>query len=272
VRATRVALVVALASLFAACGGGGSNSTAATPTPSLNGEQTKSPAQILSDARTALTAVGSLSIDAAYTDSRGNISFRIDIDLAGKRAHMVGTEGGGQFEVLVVGGKVYLVADAAFYAATNQASLGDLVAGQWVIPPQSSGLVTGLLALVDRTNAADCILGQTHGALTLGGTGQAQGTIVATIVDAGDVAGSAPQTISVSLVGTPYPLQVKQSGAPQKTASGKAPSCSLANSTTTSGQATLHNFGISVVATPPANPIDLTLLGGGGPAPASPTP
>lgn len=268
-RRARRAAAATVVVLCAACGGGGSAS--ATPTPSLNGEQTKSPSEILGDAHAALAGVDSISIDASFTDPHGTTTFRADVDLAGRRAHLVGAEGGGHFETIIAGGKVYLLGDAAFYTATNQQSLGEIVAGQWVIPPQSSGLVTGLLALVDRSNMADCVLGQTHGTLTMGSESSVGGTVVVDVLDAGDVAGSAPETISVSLVGTAYPLQVRQTG-PAKSGGTAAPSCSLASASTTSGTASLHNVGVSVAVTPPANPIDLTLLGGGGPAPASPTP
>ena len=269
VRGARAALAGVAAVIACGCGGGNSSSSA-TPTPSLNGEQGKTPSQVLDDAHTALAAVSSVSIDASYTSSAGTITFRADVDLANKRAHLIGSEGAGKFEVIVTDSKVYLLGDKAFYAATGQAALGDLVDGQWVVPP-AGGLVTGLLALVDRSNFADCVLGQTHGTLTIGGTDTVSGTIVLNVVDAGDVDGSAPQTISVSLVGTAYPVQVRQTGA-YKGGVAKAPSCSLASSSTTRGQATIHHVGVNVQVSAPANPIDLSLLGGGGPTPAPPAP
>jgi len=238
----------------------------------LNGEETKSPSQALKDARAKLQVVKSVHLETAFTVAKGATTFAADLDLEHRAAHLVGTQLGGHFENIVSAGKVYLKGDATFWKAIGQDSLGQLFGGQWVIPPPSSPLVIGLLALVDRANFPDCVLGQVHGTVTSGGVVDVGGRPGLAINDPGDTPGSAPSTVTINLVGAAYPVNVKQKGG-VKAGGPKSPSCSLAGAGVTSGNVALSSFDKSPMITAPANAIDLALLGGGGPAPvATPTP
>lgn len=256
---SRRLLVPLLAVALGACGGG---STTASTTPSLNGIQNKLPQQALKASRDALTSVKSVHLDADFTDDKGAINFAADVDLDHRVAHLLGTERGGHFETVVSGARVYLNGDGTFFKAIGQDSLGQLFSGRWVLPPTSSPLATGLLALVDRINFPDCVLAPTHGTLRVGGLGNVGGVTALAVNDAGDAPGSAPSSVSISAVSTPFPVRIQQTGG-TRSGGPSAPPCSLAGSSVTKGTVALSQFNAAVAISVPSNAVDLSLLGGG---------
>ena len=255
-RAAVLLAAVALLTL-AACGG---PAPTALPTPPLNGEQLKQPSQIYQDARTAFSGVHSLRMDVDLVSPQGEARFTLDVDTTQHVAHLTGSDGGGHFEMSLVGGVVYLDADTGFYNQIGQSDLGQL-AGQWVIPPGSYPLVIAVQQYADAKQLPGCLFGGATGTLAAGGTTSVLGEPAIVVHDSGDKPGTTPTDVAVSLVGTPYPVLVTILGPQQAGAQPSA--CALAGSQVTHGSAQLSRFNLGVTVTPPPNPVDIRVLGGG---------
>lgn len=241
--------------LLSACGGG----TSATPATSLNGEQSKSAQQILNDAHYSLQVADRIKIDVNYSYSGGSVNFVAQLDLDNGSVHMVGNGYGGHYEAVRADGRVYLMGDAKFYESTNHPEL-ESFAGQWIVTPAGSQLDSGVSSLVDRGNFADCMLGQTHGTLTVTGQTVVNGQAVIGVRDAGDAQGSAPETIYVSLSNAPYPIALRQTG-PASDSAVQNLACQLGGSSARSGSIDFSDFNKPFGVSVPAGAVDVSFLG-----------
>ncbi len=120
-----VALVV-LGIVLVAGGGSGKTSVA------LNGEETKTPQQVLDDARVNLRTTSGVHAAGNVTSDGQNI--RLDLDFAGNAVKGVLTIGGNDVQIIKIGDEVYLKGDRDFYlsVANGDESAVDAIGTKWL--------------------------------------------------------------------------------------------------------------------------------------------
>jgi hypothetical protein len=216
------ALIVLLAAL-AGCGGS-----------SGNGIADKSPAAILAASKVAADSASSVHVSGSLVS--GGTPVTLDIDLiAGKGGRGQLSQNGLSFELIEVGGTVYIKGSSAFYSHIGGKTAAQLLGGKWLKAPSSSadfasiGQLTNLHQLVDQSLVA-------HGSLTKGATTTIGGQKVVGLTDK-----SKGGTLYVAATGKPYPVQISREG------SG-------------SGTITFGRWNESVKLAAPANAIDLSQL------------
>jgi hypothetical protein len=224
----------------AGCGGSGSASTSSTPTVALNGENLKTPAQILADVRAA--AATATSVHVTGTVPQGSSPIVLDLNVANNQTATGSMQISGQpINIIRIGTTVYFKAPAAFYTAQGASAAGaQLLGGRWVKVPASmatSSSYAGFFALTDLHKLTGSLLSPT-GAVTNAGEGTVQGTKVVYLAD------GTKGKLAVSLQGKPYPLQVTPS-------------------TGSSGQVTFTWDAPPATVTAPAGAVDLSALGAG---------
>jgi hypothetical protein len=123
--------IVAAAALVAGCTGANPG-PAATPTPTSNGEDAKSPDAIIADAIAALNAAKSVHAKGTVAVS----TLTLDIDLVYANTDLTGTvtDSGTTAQVIKVGSDVYIKAPTSLYATFVPADQQPLLAvldGKW---------------------------------------------------------------------------------------------------------------------------------------------
>jgi hypothetical protein len=227
-RASLLALVVA-AALLAGCGSGSSSSS--------NGEASKSPAQVLADAKTAASSASSTHV-AGDIDSAGT-KISLDLSMArGKGAKGSMSTNGSSFDLIRVGDTLYIHGSDAFWRQNGGPLAAQLLHGKWLKASGTSGKFSSLAAL---TNIG-LLLGKvnsTHGKLVNDGQVTYKGAQAVRIRDTSD-----NSTFYVAATGKPYPVAL---------VGGKA---------NQSGTITFGDWNKHVVLTAPSNAIDLSKIGG----------
>jgi hypothetical protein len=222
----------------AGCGGSGSTSTPSTATVALNGENLKTPAQILADVRAA-TATAT-SVHVAGTVPQGASPIVLDLNVSNSQTATGSMQINGQpIDVIRIGTTVYFKAPTAFYSAQGVSAAGaNLLGGRWVKVPASmatSSSYASFFALTDLHTLTGSLLAPT-GPVTTAGQGTVQGTKVIYLAD------GTKGKLAVSLQGKPYPLQVT----PAKGSSGQVS----------------FSWDAPVSVSAPAGAVDLSALGG----------
>ncbi|MEV0262691.1 hypothetical protein AB0I49_15260 [Streptomyces sp. NPDC050617] len=207
-RTRNAALVGAMcASLAAALAG-----CAEDPDAGTNGVGKLEAPAIAAKARTAAEGASAVHLTGNLV-SRGH-TYKLDMRLkknggSGKVASEAST-----FQLLRVGGDLYLKADAAFWShqkgqqdQKGGGSAADKLDAKYVKVPSGDPSYKELSGFTDKAVLLDGVLGL-HGKLSRGDHGSIAGT--RTIRVSGD--GGSGGTLDVSLKGTPYPLRLQRAG------------------------------------------------------------
>ena len=197
---------LALTVLLAGCGGS-SHSTAGTGyAPQPNGERSKFPDQIITDAIAAADSAKSVHISGSVINSGKPL--KLDLDLVtGKGGAGTVTLNGLTFQIVRIGSKAYFKADATFWRHFGGAALGAALSGRWIEASATSGDLASLTPITDVEQLFQSVLGS-HGPLEkAANTVAIGGQPTIGIIDSGQGA-----TVFIAADGEPYPLKLLQSG------------------------------------------------------------
>jgi hypothetical protein len=215
-------LSVAAAVGLVACGGGGAKD---------NGVASKSPAEILAAAQTAVQGAKSVHLSGSVLSSGQTVRLDLDI-LSGRGAKGEISESGLSFQLLSSGSTVYIKGSSAFLKHFAGNTAAQVFAGKWL-----KGSATGQLAAITQFTNLPALFGQLvagHGTLAKGATTTLGGQKAVSITDT-----QKHGTMYVATAGQPYPLQVGRSG-------------------NAGGSLTFDHYNESVSLTPPSGAIDIT--------------
>jgi hypothetical protein len=217
-------LALVLVAALAGCGGGSSG----------NGIAEKSPAEILASTKAAADAAKSVHVSGSLVT--GGTPITLDMNLvAGQGGRGQLSQSGLAFELIVVGGTVYIKGSSGFYEHIGGKAAAQLLEGKWLKAPTgnanfaSIGQLTNLRQLIDGTLAA-------HASLSKTGTSTVNGQKVVGVTDR-----SKGGTLYVAATGKPYPVQISRA------ASG-------------SGNITFDRWNEPITLSAPSNAIDITKL------------
>ncbi len=203
-----------------------------------NGEASKSPDQVLADAKNAL--FNARAVHVTGTMSQQGQAEQLDMHFQGQDAQGSVSVAGTAVQVVRSAGKVYLKAPAAFWAKTAGPAAGKL-ADKWLVvdAAQAGGASLTLQSLAASINATDSPLTPKTTTGSVGGTP----TVVVSQQDG--------SSLQVAATGTPYPLQI-------------------ANKGTGSGQITFTDYNKTMTITAPAGAVtpQQAAAAAGTPAPA----
>jgi hypothetical protein len=189
------ALLLAVA--LAACGGSSSSSG--------SGIADKSPAAILAATKVAADSAKSVHVSGSIVSGSTPITLDMQL-LAGKGGRGQLSQDGLSFELIEVGGTVYIKGSPAFYKHIGGGAAAQLLQGKWLKAPATSsnfaslGQLTNLRQLVDQTLSD-------HGTLSKSGTTTVKGQKVVGITGK-----SKGGTLYVAATGKPYPIEITKSG------------------------------------------------------------
>jgi hypothetical protein len=196
-------------------GGAGGGSAAS------NGEATKSPAQILSDAAAAIRSARGYAIHGEILQNGKAV--RLTVLAPGSTSlELAISSGSSGAEMLILPAGSYVRGNSAFWSSQPGAH-ASLLANHWVQVP--AGAVQSFSASLGRfapSTLARCLV-EGHGTLSIAGTTTIAGRPAIVIRDAGGVPGDSPGTLAVATTGPPYPLRVKNTG--PKRPGGKVDVC-----------------------------------------------
>ncbi len=230
VRASVLALVLA-AALLAGCGSGHGSSAKG------NGEATKSPAQVLADAKAAASSAGFAHV-AGNIDSAGT-TINLDLSMArGKGAKGSMSVNGAGFDLLRIGDTIYIRGSDAFLKENGGALAAQLLHGKWLRASATKGRYRSLAALTSISSLLGKV-NSTHGKLVNDGQTTYHGAKVIRIRDASD-----NSKFYVAAAGKPYPVAL---------VGGKA---------NQSGTITFGDWNKHVALTAPSGAIAISKLGG----------
>jgi hypothetical protein len=201
---SRTALTIAplLALILVACvlaGCGGSSSS------SGNGVADKTPTEILAATKAATDTATSVHVAGSIVSDKSPITLDMSL-LAGKGGRGQLSENGLAFELIQVGGTVYIKGSSAFYKHIGGSAAAQLLEGKWLKAPSSDsnfaslGQLTDLRQLVDQTLA-------NHGSLKRSGTTTVNGQKVVGVTDT-----SKGGTLYIAATGKPYPIEISKDG------------------------------------------------------------
>jgi hypothetical protein len=243
--------------LLAGCGAGAGPSAG-------GGEESRTAAQIVDDARAAISQAHSFKITAKTTSKDGPSTLVLKSDGKGN-ATGSGTLSSATVQMIVKDGKVYIkgkeffasLAQAAGPATVNKvlAAIGE----KWVLFPGNS--FGDLASRLDSSSLADCL--QDHGTLTRGGTQDVNGVRAVVVHDKGDTPGDSPGDIYVAVDSPHYAVRFTSSGAktPGKpVAHGKCPAGADSTNSAASDSMVvdLSEFNAPVTVTAPTDVFDLS--------------
>jgi hypothetical protein len=172
---------------------------------STNRVESKSPTAIIAQAQKA--AEGASSVKVSGSVSSAGTQLTLDLQIAqGKGAKGTISEGPLSFELVRVGGSVYIKGSAAFYQHFAGSEAAKLLQGRWLQAPATSGEFATLGGLTDMHQLLGTVLGQ-HGSLVKGGTSTISGKKVVAVKDT-----SKGGVLYVATTGKPYPVQISKTG------------------------------------------------------------
>jgi hypothetical protein len=191
-------LLLALAAL-AGCGS----------TSSGNGVASKSPAEIVAAAKAAADGASSVHVTGSTVAAGAPITLDLRL-VAGQGGSGQLTENGLSFELIELGGTVYIKGSPAFYSHFAGSSAAQLLQGKWLKAPVSdssfAGLssLTGLRGLLDSVLSAALARPQT---LVKTGTTTVAGRAAVGVRDT-----SQSGTLYVATTGPAYPIEIAKHG------------------------------------------------------------
>ncbi len=251
-------MAAACLAVLAACGSTGSHHTASTSavSPGTSGEAGKPVGQILSDAAAALRSAHGYVMQGRLTQNGQSQQVRV---VAGRDSLELAMSGpSGALTAIVLPGGAYIRVNQAFLNShTGDHGIG---ANRWIqIPPTSAQALASQLGQFSPTVAARCLV-EGHGTLSRVGRTTVLGHPAVVIHDAGNIPGGAPGNLAVAASGTPYPLQVTETG--NKRAGGRVDVCNDGRAASSRGQFTFSQFGSPPPITAPSNAVHTGQQGG----------
>lgn len=228
-----VAVTLATTLLLSACGSGeGPSSTNAGG----NGEASKSPDQIVKDARAATGSATSVHITGKVSSGGQNI--QLDVVADHGRGGGTITENGMAFETVLDGKTVYLMADQATWTKAANASVAKLLAGKWIKTTTDNQDFRDFPSLLD---ISQLVSGFTpSGTLTKGKVTSVNGVAVVPVTDHESDGG----TMYVENEGTPYIV-------------------AISGPTASAGRINFTQYNTAKIPATPQGAIDLSQLEGG---------
>jgi hypothetical protein len=190
----RLALVLSVVAL-AGCGSSSAG----------NGVASKSPAEIVAQAKGAAATASSVYISGTIVSKGVPISLEMEL-LAGKGGRGRVAQNGLSFELVQVGGMIYLNGSAAFYRHIGGSAAAQVLRGRWLNAPAGTPEFAPISALTDLRKLMSSALAS-RGPLTSGGITTVHGQKVVAIDDVSQGA-----TVYVAATGKPYPLEVVNDG------------------------------------------------------------
>jgi hypothetical protein len=182
-----------LLTLVALAGCGGASS---------NGVASKSPSEILAASQSA--ASGAKSVHLAGSLVSGGTPLSLNLDLAaGKGARGEVAQRGLSFELIALGGEVYIYGSPAFYQHFGGNPALALFQGRWLKAPANSAEFASLRAVTEMRALMGALL-QSHGTLEPAGV-----AVIGRQKAVGIRDGSNGGTLYVATTGKPYPVAVK---------------------------------------------------------------
>jgi hypothetical protein len=226
VKSTVTGLLVALG--LCACGSSSSSSSSS----SGNGVAAKSPDAILSAATTAIEAASSAHVAGNVANAGTSISLDLSL-VSGKGARGTMSENGLSFQLVDLGGSVYINASDAFWRRFGGNAAAQVFHGKWLKAPADRGSFASLAGLTNLHQLFNALL-TSHGALSKGATTTVDGQPVIGLQDK-----TKGGTLYVATTGKPYPVEVLKSG-------------------TNGGHLVFDHINQSVPLSAPANAIDIS--------------
>jgi hypothetical protein len=185
--------VLLVALVLAGCGGSGSN-----------GEAKKPAAQIVADAKRAALAASSVHVTGAGADNGQPLNLDLTIGHRTAKGHL--RESGASFDLIRVGGTVYVKGDDAFLRKFGGAAAVTLFHDRWLKGPVAASQLGALAPLTDLQQFFSGVLGQ-HGVIENKGETTRKGTKVVEIRDT-----TQGGSLFVAATGEPYPIALAGGG------------------------------------------------------------
>jgi hypothetical protein len=226
-RATALPLFPLLLLVAALAGCGGSSSSG-------NGVAAKSPNEILAATKVASDAANTVHVSGSIVSGGTPITLDMNL-LAGKGGRGQLSENGLAFELIQVGGTVYIKGSPAFYKHIGGTAAAQLLQGKWLKAPASDSDFASISQLTDLHQLVDQTL-TSHGTLTKGSSATVNGQKAISVTDK-----AKGGTLYIATTGKPYPIEIAKSG------SG-------------GGKITFDNWNKTVTLAAPANAIDVAQL------------
>jgi hypothetical protein len=221
------AVAALVGATLAGCGGSSSG----------NGVASKSAAEIVTAARSAALSASGVHVSGRITSGGSPITLDLDL-IAPRGGRGTLTDNGLGFELIQVGGTVYIKGSSAFYTRIAGPTAAQLLQGRWLKAPTSSGQFSSIASLTDLNKLLSADLPDPRG-LAKGKTTKLGGTPAIAVTDA-----TKGETVFVATTGRPYPLQLVKNGKG-------------------GGQISLDRWNERVSLNAPADSIDITRLRSG---------
>ncbi len=202
-----------------------------------SGTASKTPAEIVAAAKTAADDASSVHVAGSIVNAGASIGLDMEL-LTGKGGRGRLSENGLSFELVEVGGYVYITGSPAFYRHFAGPAAAQLLQGKWLKAPAASGNFASLGSLTNLRKLLDSTL-SSHGSLSKSGTSTIEGQQVIAIDDL-----TRGGTLYVAAAGTPYPIEIKKGG-------------------TGGGKVVFNRWNAPVKLVAPANAVDLGQLESG---------
>jgi hypothetical protein len=190
-------VLLLLTAILAGCGGSSSSSG--------NGVADKTPAEILAATKEATDKATSVHVSGSIVSEKSPISLDMNL-LANKGGRGQISENGLAFEMIQVGGTVYIKGSAAFYKRIGGSAAAQLLQGKWLKAPSSDADFASLSQLTDLRQLVDQTLAS-HGTLTTSGTTTVDGQKVVGVTDK-----TKGGTLYIATTGKPYPVEISKGG------------------------------------------------------------
>jgi hypothetical protein len=232
-RTCALSLFAGVPLLLAGCGGSSSSTSSAPP----NGVAGKTPAEILASAKAAADGASSAHVQGSLSSGGSTITLDLDL-LASRGGRGELAENGLSFELIDVGGFVYIKGSPAFYAHIAGPATAQLFVGKWLKAPATSGNFASLASLTNLRSLISTALAG-HGTLARGKTATVLGQQVIALEDT-----TKGGTLYVSTKGKAYPIEVVKGGS-------------------TGGEISFSDWNERVALTAPSSSVDLTQLQSG---------
>jgi hypothetical protein len=238
--------------VLASCGSSSSSSSSAESAGAKdNGVASKSPAQIVAAAQSALRSASGFV--AAGVLTQGGQAVRLEIvDGGASKLQVQFSEKGRAAEIIALPGAGYVRANEAFWSAQVGAKAASL-ANRWIELPASAGQqLTSSFGQFAPSTLSRC-LGENLGMLSRDGSTTVDGKPAVVVRQAANVPGSNPGTLAVQTDGPAYPLRVTSTGPTRP--GGKVDVCNDGKGGDTEGSLTFTDFGHAPAITAPQHPI-----------------
>lgn len=180
-------MAVLVVAALAGCGGSSSN-----------GEAKKPAAQVVADARQAADEAKLVHVTGTGVDN--GTPLKLDLWLGNDRGKGRLEERGAGFDVVRVGGTLYVRGSNAFLKRFAGAAAAALLHDRWLKAPATKGPLAAVAPLTDKQQFVQAALEQ-HGTLDNKGEAERDGQKVVRIADT-----TQGGTLYVAAEGTPYPV------------------------------------------------------------------